>query len=134
MTEPVPFTRDHAVYQPQPWMEFGTCRSVDPNLFFPDPSDYTQVKKAKAVCAVCPVINECREYALPDASLSGTWGGMSERDRMTARRAIEKQPAPHGTRRGYEAHLKTKTPVCQECREAKNAYERKYKKRREVAA
>lgn len=68
----------------------GACRNHDPELFFPPseagPAAERQVAQAKAVCHLeCPVLTECRAYALtygPD----GIWGGMTEAERRDVRR------------------------------------------------
>ena len=36
---------------------------------------------AKAICATCPVIEQCREYALRAQEPYGIWGGMTEEER-----------------------------------------------------
>ncbi|WP_424556268.1 WhiB family transcriptional regulator [Streptacidiphilus pinicola] len=36
---------------------------------------------AKRVCAGCPVLDECRTYALEAREPYGVWGGMSEDER-----------------------------------------------------
>jgi WhiB family redox-sensing transcriptional regulator len=71
------------------WMDDATCRTTDPDIFFPpEETKYARsVHRAKKVCAGCPVVAECAEYALnhPDHML-GVWGGMSESERRTLRR------------------------------------------------
>jgi len=39
------------------------------------------VATAKAICAACPVLAQCREHALKTREPYGVWGGMSEEDR-----------------------------------------------------
>ncbi|MGI8753591.1 MAG: WhiB family transcriptional regulator [Acidimicrobiales bacterium] len=42
---------------------------------------------AKAICARCLVVADCRAWALDQGSeLEGIWAGMSKRDRMAERR------------------------------------------------
>ena len=36
---------------------------------------------AKAVCAVCPVLTQCRSHALAVPELYGIWGGLGEEER-----------------------------------------------------
>lgn len=67
----------------------GACRDHDPELFFPaseaGPAAERQVAQAKAVChADCPVLEQCRAYALAN-SLDGIWGGMTEAERRAVR-------------------------------------------------
>jgi WhiB family redox-sensing transcriptional regulator len=68
------------------WMKRGACRGVDRSEFFPSLGGTTT--KARAICAVCPVRQECLEYALADTELAGVWGGTSERERKTMRRSV----------------------------------------------
>jgi WhiB family redox-sensing transcriptional regulator len=38
-------------------------------------------KRAKEICAECPVQIECRNYALEIREQYGIWGGMTENER-----------------------------------------------------
>lgn len=44
--------------------------------------------KAKSICAVCPVLDTCRQFAMESGELYGVWGGLTESDRhkMAGRR------------------------------------------------
>ena len=44
------------------WMAEGNCRNHPPATFFP--SDGVGVDRARKICATCPVIESCLEYAL----------------------------------------------------------------------
>ena len=70
------------------WREHAACRGADPDLFFP-PEDggKAQARKAKAICAACPVRIECLDYALRHGEHWGVWGGVAERDRRQPRAA-----------------------------------------------
>lgn len=50
-----------------------------PAVFFP--VDGAGVDRARAICATCPVVNDCLEYALSEHIDHGVWGGCSERER-----------------------------------------------------
>jgi WhiB family redox-sensing transcriptional regulator len=67
------------------WQQFAACvhhaGRVD---FFPARGEST--RDAKAVCAGCPVREECLEFALRLKVAHGVWGGLSERERRTLRR------------------------------------------------
>jgi WhiB family redox-sensing transcriptional regulator len=72
------------------WHPVALCSGNHSHLFFP-PS--TQEKKeererreirAKAVCQVCPVVAECREYAFEIKEPYGIWGGFTEVERRQA--------------------------------------------------
>jgi WhiB family redox-sensing transcriptional regulator len=58
----------------------GLCRQVDPDLFFPD-HGANLTKRARKVCASCPVMDECLAYALAHPGILGVWGGTSEGER-----------------------------------------------------
>ena len=61
------------------WMAEGKCREHPPEKFFP--SDGAGVEIAKRICADCPVLESCLEYALFHNIEHGVWGGASERAR-----------------------------------------------------
>ena len=71
-----------------PWMSDAACLDHDPDLFFPLPGDNHQAKRAKDVCAGCPVRDFCRVYA--DANdhtrQHGIFGGLTEKQRARRRR------------------------------------------------
>lgn len=68
------------------WQYQGSCRDVDSTLFFhPEgergASRRRRIAEAKAICAGCPVLEQCREAALASREPYGIWGGLSEEDR-----------------------------------------------------
>jgi WhiB family redox-sensing transcriptional regulator len=63
------------------WQADAACRDLDPELFY-EPSHEAA---AKAACAGCVVIGECREYAI-DRLEFGVWGGLNEAERAAVRR------------------------------------------------
>lgn len=65
------------------WVRDAVCAQTDPEAFHPDKSG--SVEPAKAVCAVCPVLAECRAYALEHNEQFGVWGGLSARERRQIR-------------------------------------------------
>ncbi|MEW6155548.1 MAG: WhiB family transcriptional regulator [Actinomycetota bacterium] len=66
------------------WRLEAACRDFDTNLFFPLTEE--GVAEAKAVCATCPVREECLEFALQTRQEDGVWGGLDEAERRRARR------------------------------------------------
>jgi WhiB family redox-sensing transcriptional regulator len=70
------------------WRPRAACSGYPNSLFFPssDGADDKAVERAKAVCFVCPVIDDCLEYALQTNQRSGIWGGTSEKERKSLRR------------------------------------------------
>lgn len=67
------------VNEERPWMVFGACRDMDPELFFPQSSE--TASQATAVCATCAVRAECLEYSLEARERFGVWGGLTEKQR-----------------------------------------------------
>jgi WhiB family redox-sensing transcriptional regulator len=64
-----------------PWIEHAACYGHK-DLFFP-PTDVREhrydrnrrIRRAKGICAVCPVKAECLEWAQSNNEQSGIWGG-----------------------------------------------------------
>jgi WhiB family transcriptional regulator, redox-sensing transcriptional regulator len=69
------------------WRQKAACRGESPELFFPvgnaGPA-LEQTEQAKAVCARCPVVRQCRDWGRAHED-SGVWGGEDEYERRTAR-------------------------------------------------
>jgi WhiB family redox-sensing transcriptional regulator len=68
------------------WQLEGACRALPPEMFFhPEgergPRRRNREAAAKAVCATCPVIAECRAHALAIREPYGIWGGLGEDER-----------------------------------------------------
>ena len=73
------------------WQDAAACRGEDLMLFFgPDgerqPERDIRERKAKAICASCPVRLECLNYAVARPEKYGTWGGLNEDERASERR------------------------------------------------
>ncbi|MFJ9675354.1 WhiB family transcriptional regulator [Streptomyces sp. NPDC101221] len=52
-----------------------------------------QLEEAKALCHQCPVMEQCRQWALDSGQDAGVWGGLSEDERRAMkRRARRKAP------------------------------------------
>jgi WhiB family redox-sensing transcriptional regulator len=73
------------------WSELAVCRSVDPELFFPLKGDNATTKRAKRVCASCPVASECLEYGIDMAY--GIYGGTTGLERRQIRNRRERNAA-----------------------------------------
>jgi len=67
------FTNEHR------WMLDGACVGQDTEMFFPPHG--VQPTGAIAVCKVCPVLKQCRAYALADLSVQGVLGGLTQKQR-----------------------------------------------------
>ena len=70
------------------WQYEGACRDLDSSMFFYPEGERGNARRrrastAKAVCATCPVIEECRSHALASREPYGIWGGMTEEERRS---------------------------------------------------
>ncbi|MGH3825775.1 MAG: WhiB family transcriptional regulator [Pseudonocardiaceae bacterium] len=59
-----------------PVLPRAACAGTDPELWF----DAARVDDAKKVCASCPEVWPCREYAAT-AKVRGVWGGLTDAER-----------------------------------------------------
>ena len=72
------------------WRFEAACREADPELFFPIGSSgpaLRQVQDAKALCSRCPVLEQCRQWALDYGEVAGVWGALSEDERRAIKHA-----------------------------------------------
>lgn len=81
------------------WVERGACREpgVDPELFFPVGQSgpaVRQIAAAKAVCARCPVLARCLEWALRAGEPDGIWGATTAEERRVLRGRGARVPVP----------------------------------------
>jgi WhiB family transcriptional regulator, redox-sensing transcriptional regulator len=70
------------------WTDHAICRGADPDLFFP--IGYSgplaaQVDQAKQICAHCPVLADCLDWALRAGEPDGIWGGTTPEERRRLR-------------------------------------------------
>ena len=77
------------------WQMRGLCRGMDSALFFhPEnergPARANREIRAKQICNSCPVLVQCRAYALAVHEPYGVWGGMSESERDEIVRAQDR--------------------------------------------
>ena len=78
------------------WPALAVCSGLT-ELFFPpagerEPARIQREAKARQVCASCPVINECRNYARRNHEY-GYWGGENEEERFAALRRLRRAMA-----------------------------------------
>lgn len=67
------------------WVHQAACVGLAPDLFHPTRGEHAG--HAQAVCASCPVRNECLNWALRTGQEFGIWGGLSEQARKRIRMA-----------------------------------------------
>jgi hypothetical protein len=59
----------------------AACHGLDVNIFFPPPDDDLAVARALRVCGRCPLLAECRRYAIGNREAYGIWGGTTPEER-----------------------------------------------------
>lgn len=82
MTETIRTHTDRDAFltlRPEPWTRDAACAQTDPEIFFPLGKG-RDADKARRICAGCPVVNECAEYAVRTRQDEGVWGNMSRRE------------------------------------------------------
>ena len=78
-----------------PWMANAACKDMDPDLFFPErPTGSHAYDRARAICASCPVLEECRAWGdrVEGAVPPSWWYGMLAGETPHARRARRHRP------------------------------------------
>lgn len=93
------------------WRHDAACRGMDVDLFFPHDKDWREAEPGKAVCAVCPVSDQCLLDNIDEPY--GVFGGTTPIERRILRRQlglrVERPEAKHGTEsryRHYGCHCK----------------------------
>jgi len=61
------------------WRVRGVCQTVDPEVFFPAPSEPADA--AVALCRTCDVQGACLAWALQVGDCHGVWGATTPRER-----------------------------------------------------
>lgn len=75
------------------WQTDGACRATDPEEFFAHEADrgnrrLNRERRAKAMCATCPVIQRCLEHALSVREPYGVWGGTTPEERLAMQHQV----------------------------------------------
>jgi WhiB family transcriptional regulator, redox-sensing transcriptional regulator len=115
------------------WAAKGTC-ATDPattRLFFGPDNEHWANKAGRedaavGVCNWCPVLAECREFAITNGIRHGVWGGLTEESlRAAIRRARKARPPSRGkaaqarNRATLEAREQSGQKRCSRCRKGK---------------
>ncbi|WP_233608699.1 WhiB family transcriptional regulator [Nocardia stercoris] len=66
------------------WQLRAECRSLDVNIFYTERPGQAE-DAAKRICASCPVLASCRDYAITAHEPYGIWGGLNPRERANYR-------------------------------------------------
>jgi WhiB family redox-sensing transcriptional regulator len=84
------------------WSEQASCKGYS-YLFYPKDAERPQARdrreqKAKTLCAICPVLDLCKEHASANAEF-GIWGGENEEERFLSGHAIPRYAGVNVARR-----------------------------------
>ncbi|WP_016881504.1 MULTISPECIES: WhiB family transcriptional regulator [unclassified Rhodococcus (in: high G+C Gram-positive bacteria)] len=76
------------------------CLGADTGMFFSPTGEGRKARDrrenaAKTLCAQCPVIDACRNYALTAGETYGVWGGTTEKERRRAAAQSRKRRDVH---------------------------------------
>ena len=108
--------------QPQPWRDQAACIGHPIDWWFPPKGGSTapEARKAKAICAECPVRAECLEHAVTTPEMVGIWAGTSERQRRALRRRWGLRPTCRHCGEEFTARSQAPTAgyCAPECRHA----------------
>lgn len=113
------------------WRADAACQDSDPAIFFPvaGPTVRADVKRAKEICAKCPVRQACLDYSLQlPFPWHGIFGGLTPRERSAIGPRYTR-PIEHGTVAGYNRERREGISPCDRCKEANAAYKRQHKER-----
>lgn len=92
------------------WRHQALCRDVDPEIFFPTGEEHfagkpptaaflAQAAEAKKVCDRCPVMTDCRSWAVSTGQPFGVSGGTTAYERADLR-PVQPRRRPAPVRRG----------------------------------
>lgn len=84
-------SHNRPAWQSWMWQNDAACRGEDLVLFFgPDgerqPERDIRERKARAICARCPVLRQCQDYSVNSFEQHGLWGGLTTDERKSERR------------------------------------------------
>ncbi|GGQ70079.1 WhiB family transcriptional regulator [Kitasatospora griseola] len=73
------------------WQARAACRGMDSAVFFSPCGEQGEARRmrerrARSVCRDCPVRLACASFAVRTGQDFGIWGGLTEADRLAARK------------------------------------------------
>ncbi|WP_082931472.1 WhiB family transcriptional regulator [Rhodococcus qingshengii] len=106
----MPIPRRTKVSLPRPnaddwaWQVDASCRCTGDSPFYAVDEEtrgarIRRERHAKRICATCPVLVQCRTYALYAGEVYGVWGGTSESERRRLHADLGHQTPPVRTGR-----------------------------------
>lgn len=83
---------------PLKWRNKAVCRGVKPIRFYPEDWDFWDEDAIQRVkdefCNVCPVREECLDFAIGTREYEGMWGGLTHSERKSHIRRMRKDGTP----------------------------------------
>jgi WhiB family redox-sensing transcriptional regulator len=112
---------------PGRWSDRAACKG-ETQTFYANNNNKTAINKAVATCRACPVIIECKQYAMANSEEFGVWGGMTpeQRTRNTPPARKRALTVSCGTPSGY-----VKGCRCDDCRVAHATAVRNYRDKKQ---
>jgi WhiB family redox-sensing transcriptional regulator len=88
MSKPRKINMGFELNSESPIITDAPCQSVDPEIFFPDPTDVIKTREAKSLCNKCNPLskNQCLSFAMANKIQYGIWGGLTQDERKNLRR------------------------------------------------
>ena len=68
------------------WADRAACLGEDQEKFFQGQGLGNSPHEARAICARCPVREECLDHALTQNETEGVWGGLTAKERKALKR------------------------------------------------
>lgn len=112
------------------WQSRAACADHTALFDAANDRDYDATQRALAICAGCPVAEQCAAYAKTHGIRDGVWGGQ---DRGRRKPGPGRPPAKCGTPSGYRRHRRLKEAACGACKEAQSAAKKRKPSREEAA-
>ena len=108
------------------WTDDAACKGKT-DVMFPLRGDVNGVRHAKAICASCPVIDDCLEYVTTSPERYGVWAGIAGKEITEQRKRLQIIPntLKHGSRSKYIGGCR-----CVHCSEANSLYMRRLRNSR----
>ncbi|VAW09029.1 hypothetical protein MNBD_ACTINO01-2354 [hydrothermal vent metagenome] len=72
------------VLEERPWAVFAACTGTPDVSFFPQSK--AEERAAIAICAICPVREDCLDHAIVTKERFGVWGGLNGKERRRVSR------------------------------------------------
>ena len=100
------------------WQDHAACKGMDTSIFFPEGNGIQgqrQAQAAERICAQCPVVRQCAQFAKDLHIPYGVFGGRMRNTRYYHATPI---PALHGTEARARKHYRDGEQPCPLCMDA----------------